>query len=407
MTKFVAIIPTRLESQRLPEKALLPLMGKPILWHIIYRLKQVKEINKIVLATTNSLINQKIVRFGQKYGVDYWLGNDHDVLDRIYQAANHYEAENIIRITHDCPLIDPDLIRKLIHLFNTTDADMASIAAGAGAKNLPDTFPSGLDAEIIKFSALKRAWKESTGDYDREHVTPYIWRSVEKFKTIRLFSPIDFGHYHLSVDTINDLRLITKILSTAKKEQIKLTFKKIINIINHLLYPKLVEEFELLKKKKFPRPKRTDCLLILSGEETKVLTDNGARIKLGINLFKDIAKSDRSTTLVYSGTKSHLKHFNKYVNNKKLNFSTQLLPDNATTLTQIKAFMLLIAKHNFKSVTIITHLWHIPRTRRYVEKFFPSKTTVTYFPVNDLNKERFFEETVKIIAYDKTGDLSI
>jgi len=174
---IVAIVQARMDSARLPGKVLKPVLGKPLLWHLVNRLRHSKLIDKIVIATTIEPEDAPILELASEMDIDTFRGGTEDVLDRYYQAARYYEADAIVRITADCPLIDPQVTDKVIrcYLDNRGRFDYVS--------NMhPPTFPDGLDTEVIPFDTLERGWKEAKKPYEREHVTPYIWDNPEKFR---------------------------------------------------------------------------------------------------------------------------------------------------------------------------------------------------------------------------------
>jgi spore coat polysaccharide biosynthesis protein SpsF len=210
--KTVAIIQARMGSSRLPGKVLRTISGKPMLEHILERVRAVKEIDQVIVATSNQPIDKSIQSFCEKNQIDYFAGNEHNVLDRFYHAAIQYSADNVLRITADCPLVDPAIITSLIHEFTTDDYDYFSVATGASAIFLDGgRFPDGYDAEYMRMPALAKAWREATALTDREHVTPYLWRQPELFKLGKLKSAIDYSALRLTVDNEDDFRLIDLI----------------------------------------------------------------------------------------------------------------------------------------------------------------------------------------------------
>lgn len=209
--KIVAIIQARMGSTRLPGKVLMPIVQRPVLWHIVNRLRNVKEINCIVIATSDTEKDNKIEEFCHQYQIHCFRGSEEDVLDRFYKAAESFNAEYLIRITGDCPLIDPDLISELINYFFKNNYDHCGIATGAGAtqEGFTGKFPDGLDAEIFTMNALKTAWQEAKELLYREHVTPFIWKQPQRFK-IGLFkcSDGDYSNFRWTLDNIEDYELI-------------------------------------------------------------------------------------------------------------------------------------------------------------------------------------------------------
>jgi spore coat polysaccharide biosynthesis protein SpsF len=247
---FVAIIQARMGSNRLPGKVLLDIAGQPMLAHVVERTRQVKGLRQVVVATTTDPADQQIVDFCVQRGYPYYRGSLHDVLDRYYQTARHFQAGAIIRLTGDCPLIDPEVIEYTMQAFLRGPAGPegeASISTFDFACNrLPPpwrrTFPIGLDVEICTFQALERAWIESSQPYHREHVMPFLYeegRSIhytikqgkdntprplprtasleagcqDPFKVLVIDHEPDYGHLRWTVDTPEDLETVRKIFS--------------------------------------------------------------------------------------------------------------------------------------------------------------------------------------------------
>jgi len=198
-------------SSRLPGKVLLPVVGKPMLWHIVNRLQQVPEITNIVVATSNQKLDKQIVEFCIKQDINVFCGDESDVLDRFYQAAQKYAANEAIRITGDCPLIDANTISELIALFRSQKLDFCGIATGAGvaAENFIGRYPDGLDAEIMSIDVLTEAWEKAKKQHEREHVTPYIWQRPSRFNIGTLISKDrDYSNYRWTVDNREDYELV-------------------------------------------------------------------------------------------------------------------------------------------------------------------------------------------------------
>ena len=165
-------------STRLPGKVLMELEGKPLLQRVVERVKRAKKIDEIIIATTKNKEDKKLTEFAEKLKVKSYAGSEDDVLDRYYQAAKKFGAENIVRITSDCPLIDPEIVDDIISYYLNNDFDYVS-------NTISPTYPDGLDTEVFSFKALERAWKEAKKGFEREHVTPYINRHPEIRKLVR------------------------------------------------------------------------------------------------------------------------------------------------------------------------------------------------------------------------------
>jgi spore coat polysaccharide biosynthesis protein SpsF len=212
--KTVAVIQARMGSTRLPGKVLMPIVGQPVLWHIIGRLKAVGSVDDIVLATSVRQQDDSIEIFCKKEQVTCFRGSEHDVLDRFYRAAAAARADTVIRITGDCPLIDPNLIGRLIEFKEQNQLDYCGIATGAGVAEdgFCGRYPDGLDAEAFSIEALETAWKEAVGDLYREHVTPWLWKHPERFKTAAYkCREKDYSNLRWTLDNIEDYDLILSI----------------------------------------------------------------------------------------------------------------------------------------------------------------------------------------------------
>jgi spore coat polysaccharide biosynthesis protein SpsF len=236
---ILILIQARIGSKRLRGKVLKKILGKPILWHIIERLKKIKN-KRIVVATSKKRENLKIINFCKKNKVEYFAGNEKNVLDRFYQASKKFKAHNIIRITADCPLIDAKIIKKLIQYYFSSRFDHVGIATGAGVNNIKTKkFPDGMDAECFKFSALEKAWLYAKKTSDKEHVTPYIWKRKKKFKIGILTPKKNFSDHRWTLDTIEDLKFIKTIYENLYPKNKNFCMKDIISFL--LKNPKIKE----------------------------------------------------------------------------------------------------------------------------------------------------------------------
>ena len=153
---IVAIVQARMGSTRLPGKILKSIQGMPMLWHIVSRLKSVDEIDEVVIATSDLPSDDQVYEMAKNYGIACFRGSETDVLNRFYSAAKMMDAQYVIRITGDCPLVDPLTISKLIQLYFNDQFDFCGVACGAGVakeKNI-NRFPDGLDAEIFSFKVF-------------------------------------------------------------------------------------------------------------------------------------------------------------------------------------------------------------------------------------------------------------
>jgi len=204
MDNTTVIIQARTGSQRLPGKVLRLIAGKPVLEHIIDRVRRARRIQEIIVATTILKEDLGIVSLCASKGVRVYCGSENDVLDRYYQAARLAQAKHIVRITGDCPLIDPKVIDKVIARYERSAADYSSNV-------LAHTFPDGQDVEVFSFKALGKAWKEARLLSEREHVTPYIWKNPRLFALSGIEHKKDLSDKRWTLDNPEDLRFISKI----------------------------------------------------------------------------------------------------------------------------------------------------------------------------------------------------
>lgn len=202
---IAAIIQARTNSKRLDKKVLADIAGKPMVQWVIERVKAAVFVNKVILATTVDKSDDELATFAKTLGVEVFRGSENDVLDRYYQAARFYSVDIVVRITADCPLLDPTLIDKVLTVFLEGDCDYASLARPIS------TFPDGLDSEVFYFEVLERVWKEATFASEREHVTPYIWTHPETFGVRRINYPEDLSAMRWTVDEERDLQFVREV----------------------------------------------------------------------------------------------------------------------------------------------------------------------------------------------------
>ena len=202
---IIAIIQARISSTRLPGKVLKKIEGKTVLEHVINRVRAAKNLDDVIIATTVKKKDLKIVQLCAKLGVSVFCGSENDVLDRYYQTARLFKADHIVRITSDCPLIDPMVINEVIKLYFREKADYAS-------NTMPETFPDGLDAEVFSFKTLKIAWGNAELPSEREHVTPYIRKNSNIFKIVNLKCDINLKNKRWTIDEPEDFSFIKIII---------------------------------------------------------------------------------------------------------------------------------------------------------------------------------------------------
>jgi len=193
-------------STRLPGKVLTNLGGMTVLARVVRRMQRAKLVNEVIVATTDLAGDDPIVKECTHRGVAYFRGSESDVLDRYHQAAKAFGAEAVVRITSDCPLIDPRLVDETVRVFISGEADYASNV-------IPRTYPRGLDAEVFTAEALARAWLEAREPHQREHVTPYLYEHPEIFDMAAAAADTDYSQYRWTLDTPEDLDLIRAVYS--------------------------------------------------------------------------------------------------------------------------------------------------------------------------------------------------
>lgn len=205
--KTIIIVQARMTSTRLPGKILKTVLDKPLLEYQIERLRRVKLANEIVIATTINETDQPVVEFCERLAIPYYRGSEEDVLARYYEAAIKNKADVVVRVTSDCPMIDPDIINSMIdyYLHNHLKYDYVS-------NSLKRTYPRGMDTEVFSFLALKQAFQESTAQAEREHVTPFIYLNPERYHLASIEHDQDYSKYRLTVDTQEDYELISHVI---------------------------------------------------------------------------------------------------------------------------------------------------------------------------------------------------
>jgi spore coat polysaccharide biosynthesis protein SpsF len=202
--KVVAIIQARMGSTRLPGKVLKDLGGETVLARVVNRARRAMLLDEVVVATSVLPADDAIAEECESLKVVCFRGDEADVLDRYYHAAQKFAADAVVRITADCPLIDPELIDATIRSALEQEADYAS-------NSLVRTYPRGLDVEVFTAKALASGWSAATEEYQRIHVTPYLYQNPESFKVVSITGEVDHSQYRWTLDTPEDLELIRAI----------------------------------------------------------------------------------------------------------------------------------------------------------------------------------------------------
>jgi spore coat polysaccharide biosynthesis protein SpsF len=218
MTRAVAVVQARTGSTRLPGKVLRPIAGRPLLALVVDRLRRARSLADVVVATSDLQRDLPIVELCRAEGVACHTGSETDVLDRFHGAAAAAGADPVVRVTADCPLVDPEVVDRLLDLFASGGYDYAGVATGATPFDGSGRYPDGLDVECFSFAALDRAWREARDPYDREHVTPYLYRVAGRFRSGRLTREDDLGEERWTVDGPEDLALVERVVEALGPE---------------------------------------------------------------------------------------------------------------------------------------------------------------------------------------------
>jgi hypothetical protein len=229
---MIAIIQARVDSSRLPGKVLMEINKKSLVEIIYKRLKKTKKIKKILFVIPGDKKNLILKKKLKNLKIPFFKGSNSNVLKRYYDAAKKYNAENIIRITADCPLVDIGIINNMINIFINKKIDYIS-------NNNPPTFPHGLDVEIFNFFSLQQAYRFSKSKRDKEHVTYYITRNKKKFKIYNYKNKNNLSKVRITIDYIEDFNVVKKVFSYFYPD-IYFGFNKIKKIIK--LKPKIFKE---------------------------------------------------------------------------------------------------------------------------------------------------------------------
>lgn len=212
MARVIAIIQARLGSTRLPGKVLMKLEGKTVLERVVERVVRSRFVDEVVVATTMAREDLKIVGLCAARGIRVYCGSDSDVLDRYYQAARLVNADHIVRVTSDCPVIDSVIIDQVVSLHLKKRADLT-------ANVLTETFPDGQDVEVFTFGALAKAWIYARLASEREHVTPYIKKRIRQFKLVNLECPENHHGKRWTLDNPEDYEFIKAVYRELRRDR--------------------------------------------------------------------------------------------------------------------------------------------------------------------------------------------
>jgi len=204
----IGLIQVRMGSTRLPGKSLMEINGKPMLWHLIKRVEKSKLIDKIVIATTVEKQDDAIEEFAKKEGIDCFRGSEMDIMDRLYNALKAFNGDIGVRITGDCPLVDHQVIDKLIgyYLEHKDEFDIVT-------NIFPPTHPQGLSVEVFPREILERALNEMNDPFWREWVTVYFYENPDKYRVANIKNEENFAHHRWTVDYEEDYKFVDAVFS--------------------------------------------------------------------------------------------------------------------------------------------------------------------------------------------------
>ena len=263
--KIVTVIQARLGSTRLPNKIFLPLTGEPLLLRMYERVKYSEVTGTVVIAIPNEPSDDPIEQLCKEKGIPVFRGDTGDLLDRHYKAGLKFNADAVVKIPSDCPLIDPKVITKVINYYleNSDKFDYIS--------NLhPATYPDGNDVEIFSMKALKNGWKNAKKDFEREHTTPYLWENPELFRigNIKWEKGFDFSMTHRwTIDYYEDYLFIKAVYDELYHKNPFFGIDEILNLIS--LKPELMKINEMHTGINWYR-NHLDELKTISSQQTKM-----------------------------------------------------------------------------------------------------------------------------------------
>ncbi|MEW6287129.1 MAG: glycosyltransferase family protein [Chloroflexota bacterium] len=246
----IAIIQGRMSSSRLPGKILADIAGQPMLQRVFVRTSRSASVSQAIFATTTDPSDDPVAEYCDFSGIPFTRGSLYDVLDRYYQTAKQAKADVVVRITADCPVIDPELIDKVVNTVISHQSPVNGELFDFACNRLPPpyrrTYPIGLDVEVCTFKALEQAWKEAKEPHHREHVMPYLYEGVQLitdnrllhtgtsprgFRIALLHHPTDFGDYRWTVDTPEDLEFMRQVYARFDGRD-DFTWKEVLDLVH-------------------------------------------------------------------------------------------------------------------------------------------------------------------------------
>lgn len=248
--KTVIIDQARMTSTRLPGKVLKEVLGKSLLEYQIERLKRAKEADELIIATTINDTDQPVVELCNKLNINYYRGSEEDVLSRYYEAAMKYQADIVVRVTADCPIIDPRVVDSIIRYFKDNQDKYDYVS-----NTLERTYPRGMDTEVFPIHVLKEAQLNALDPSEREHVTPYIYWRPHKYRLGVIRYAQDQSKHRWTIDQIEDFLLINNIIKELYPVNQQFKMQEVLNLLEvHPQWVELNAEVEQKKPKNNMRP---------------------------------------------------------------------------------------------------------------------------------------------------------
>lgn len=224
--KVAAIIQARMGSTRLPGKVLKKVLGKPLLEYQIERVLRAKSIDEVIIATTTNRRDNPIIQLCQQLSIPFYRGSEQNVLSRYYETAKQFNADKVVRLTSDCPIIDPEIIDRVVLYFLKNQHKYDFVA-----NTLKRTYPRGMDTEVLSYEVLKKIHEQAIEKLYREHVTSYLYSHPDEFSLFNIEHERDESKYRLTVDTPEDFDLIEKIITTLYPMNKTFTLNDVIRLL--------------------------------------------------------------------------------------------------------------------------------------------------------------------------------
>ncbi len=224
--KTLAIVQARMTSTRLPGKVLMPILGRPMLALQLERMRRATSLDGIVIATTTNLTDEPLVALCEREAVPCFRGSEYDVLSRYAGAAQAFGANTIVRVTSDCPLMEPDLIDQAVGIFHAARGQLDYVS-----NMLDPRFPYGLAVEVFSREALDQAHRDAEQDAEREHVTPYIYWRAKQFRLKAMTHGEDLSHHRWTVDTPEDFELVSRIFAALYPQNPQFDMQQVLQLL--------------------------------------------------------------------------------------------------------------------------------------------------------------------------------